>query len=84
MKKLVLLIMVVLVVGCSVSAFAESEKSIFQMIADTMTPGQIKEKNKLIPLNKAEVVSTKTFQHMSDGIKEGSAKAKSMSGRETK
>jgi Tfp pilus assembly protein PilP len=84
MKKIAILIMVLLVVGCSVNLFADGEKSVFQMIADTMKPGQVKEKNKLIPLNKAEVVSTKTFQHMSDGIKEGSEKAKASSLREEK
>jgi len=84
MKKLVLFVMAVLVVGSSVMAFAESEKSVFQLIADTMTPGKAQQKNQLIPLNKPEVVTTKTFQHVSDGIKEGSAKAKAETLRGTK
>jgi hypothetical protein len=52
----------------------------FQIISDTITKrGEVRERNKLRPVKEVAV-----FQSLSNGIKEGSAKAKNLSARETK
>ena len=96
MKKIALLAVVVAVVvafaapvfaggsGCESSSTGK-ESSLFQKMADSMTLGSGKEKNKVVEFSGPPLCTTKNFQSISDGIKEGSAKAKAMSLRgETK
>jgi hypothetical protein len=83
MKMAVLAVAVLFAVGAT-CAFADDgsckkapceEKSLFNIVKDTIKPGPGKEKNKVI--NPLPTVTT--FQAMADGIKEGSAKARSES-----
>lgn len=57
------------------------EKTPFQLIADTIKPGKGYAKNQVIPVPPEQV---QVFQRVSDGIKEGSAKAKQCSLRTSK
>jgi hypothetical protein len=99
MKKIALLVVVVaVVVAFAVPAFADAgagcaasttkstcrEKSLFQNMADTMTLGPGKEKNKVVELTVPPPVTTKSFQSASEYIKESSARAKAMSLRTKK
>lgn len=59
--------------GCS------QEKTPFQIVADTLKPGEIKEKNRVRPVEKVAV-----FQSIANGISEGSQKAKGESLRTAK
>ena len=86
MRKLAAFVITILFVASTIPVFAGDgackkcdEKTPFQIIADTMKPGKVKEKNKLKPIEKITV-----FQNMSDGIKEGAEKAKGESLRTTK
>ena len=84
MKKIALLVLVVAVmVAFTVPAFADAgavkEATIFQKMADSMTLGPGKEKNKVVVFSGPKLPTTSHFQESSDGIKEGSAKARAMS-----
>ncbi|MBN1527114.1 MAG: hypothetical protein JW919_06005 [Candidatus Omnitrophica bacterium] len=86
MKKAIVLAITVAFVMTAMPLFAgeqvkSTEKPIFQIMADTMKGGQVKERNRWRTVPKED---TAIFQHCADGIKEGSAKAKQMSLRETK
>jgi hypothetical protein len=84
MRKIALLVLVVaVVVAFAVPAFAScgkcegsKEGSLFQKMADSMTLGPGKEKNKVVTFSGPKIPTTSHFQNMSDGIAEGSAKAK--------
>jgi len=77
-KRIAALIIAVLFVASTIPAFAAegSAKSdnLFQIIGDTLKPGEVKEKNKIKKVEKIY-----TFQSIANGINEGSAKAKGMS-----
>ena len=89
MKKLVVLMIAIAFVvsvmpaladqGASPAPAKSGEKSLFQLMGDSMTPGTVKEKNKYRKVEKIYL-----FQSLSDGIKQGSAKAKSESLRTQK
>ena len=89
MKKIAASVIAVMVVAGALPLLAEEsapskeqrrEKSMFQIISDTITKrGEVRERNKLRPVKEVAV-----FQSLSNGIKEGSAKAKNLSARETK
>lgn len=53
-----------------------SEKSLFQIVGDEVNKLKIRDQDKLIPVPPEQV---NVFQSVSDGIKEGSAKAKNQS-----
>ena len=86
MKKFVILLAAVTFFAGTRPAFAggegsakPKEDSLFQIMSDTMKPGEVKEKNKYRKVEKIYL-----FQSLSDGIKEGSKKAKQESLRTTK
>jgi hypothetical protein len=85
MRKLVALLIAIAFVASAIPAFAgcgtcgtkagekaAGEQSLFQKMSDTMKPGPGLEKNKYRKVEKIYL-----FQSLADGIKEGSAKAKS-------
>ena len=84
MKKFAVIVIALAVVVYAMPVFAGdagcakgTEKSAFQLIADTVTvKGTVKDRNKLkiVPPEQVNV-----FQGCADGIKEGSAKAKETS-----
>ena len=82
MRKIALLVLVVaVVVAFAVPAFAScgkcgKEGSLFQKMADSMTLGPGKEKNKVVVFSGPKLPTTSHFQNTADGIAEGSAKAK--------
>lgn len=90
MKRIVLLAAVAAVMAWGVPAFAgdgsasssgEKEKSLFQIVADTMKgPCKVRDRNRI----KAPCKTVHIFQNISDGIREGAAKAKRTSLRGTK
>ena len=76
MKKIAVLILAALFVASTLPAFAveqpKKERNLYKIIKGTIKNGEAKPKNKLRnPLPKVTV-----FQHMANGIKEGSVKAK--------
>ena len=86
MKKVVVLLVAVAVMMYTVPLFAEGTsssqgKSLFQFFADAMkgTCDKVNEDAKTTSSHAREVVNTGAFQRTSDGIKEGSAKAKAES-----
>lgn len=86
MKKFVMLLVAVMFFTSTFPAFAggegpakPKEDSLFQIMSDTMKPGEVKEKNKYRKVEKIYL-----FQSLSDGIKEGSKKAREESLRTTK
>ena len=84
MKKFAVIMIALAVAGYVMPVFAGdagcakgSEKSAFQLIADTITvKGKIKDRNKLRTVPPEQVSG---FQNWADGIKEGSAKARETS-----
>lgn len=76
MKKVVVLILAVLFVASTLPAFAAEqpakEKNLFVIIKDSFKPWKPQPKNEI----KNPLPTVTVFQHMADGIKEGSAKAK--------
>lgn len=76
MRKIVGLIIAVLFVASTIPSLASAkEKSIFQLMADSMSkPVKLSEKNRIKPVGKIEI-----FQNLADGIREGSAKVKNCS-----
>jgi hypothetical protein len=77
MRKFMALVVILAVVACAIPALAESgkgdEKSVFQIIANTIQPGQAQESK-----------AVTTFQDMVDRVKESSARARDESLRTTK
>ena len=79
MKKIAVLILAALFVASTVPVFAgtapvkEKERNLFVIIKNSFTPWKPQPKNEL--RNPLSTVSG--FQNVADGIKEGSAKAKS-------
>ena len=77
MKKVAVLILAALFVASTIPAFAGEqvvkEKNLFTIIKDSFKPWKVKPKNEL--RNPLPTVSG--FQNVANGIKEGSAKAKS-------
>lgn len=60
--------------GCVAKSSEKScEKSLFQIVGDEVNKIKIRDQDKLIPVPPEQV---NVFQSVSDGIKEGSAKAK--------
>lgn len=85
MKRFMVFVVAVFLVSAAVPAFAqkqqkETEENLFKIIASSVKPGQVRERNKIKnPLPKVTI-----FQTMADEIRQGSARARGESLRSTK
>ena len=77
MKKIAVLVLAALFVASTIPAFAGAEtakeKNLFIIVKNSFKPWKVKPKNEL----KNPLPKVSGFQNVADGIKEGSAKAKS-------
>jgi len=79
-KKIVfLLVALTMIAGITFSALAADEKSLWTIIADSFKDFKIREQDKI-----RSDQNPNWFQDMSDGIKDGSKKAKELSLRDKK